>query len=67
MTQPLEAAPDAPIDEAVAELHDDPAQEVRVDASGELDSAAGQLGEPGTEGIDSRRLERGGAGRDGAR
>src|SRR6266550_4854416 len=41
--QPLEAAPDAPVDESIADPDDDPAEQAGVDAGLERDAAAGHL------------------------
>ena len=44
--QSLEAASDAPVDQAVADPHDEAAQQARVDLDVELDAAAGHLLQP---------------------
>src|SRR3990170_192600 len=57
--QPLQAASDTPVDQAVAEPHDDAAAEqARIDVRGQLDAAAGELLEAGRQGADLVRVER---------
>ena len=41
--QPLEATPDAPVDQAVADAHDEAAQQAGIDFDVERDAAAGGL------------------------
>ena len=50
--QPLEAAPDAPVDESVADADDEPAEQALVDVGGRARPAAGHLLEAGREGLD---------------
>ena len=59
--QPLEAAPDAPVDEAVADAHDQPAQQGRVDGGLERDPPTGQVLEAGGDRLDLVFPEGGGA------
>src|SRR6185369_10505695 len=47
--QPLEAAPDAPVDESIADPDDDPAEDRRVDVGFECDAAAGERFEAGRD------------------
>src|SRR3990170_6128076 len=56
--QPLQAASDAPVDQAVAEPHDDAAEQARIDVRGQLDAAAGESLEAGRQGADLVRVER---------
>src|SRR3989304_253488 len=56
--QPLQAASDTPVDQAVAEPHDDAAEQARIDVRGQLDAAAGELLEAGRQGADLVRVER---------
>src|SRR3989304_4406393 len=56
--QPLQAASDTPVDQAVAEPHDDAAEQARSDVRGQLDAAAGELLEAGRQGADLVRVER---------
>src|SRR3972149_3248988 len=39
--QPLQAASDTPVDQAVAEPHDEAAEQARIDVRGQLDAAPG--------------------------
>src|SRR3990170_966335 len=50
--QPLQAASDTPVDQAVAEPHDDAAEQARIDVRGQLDAAAGELLDAGRHGED---------------
>ena len=59
--QPLEAAPDAPVDESVADSDDDAAEEVGVDRRLQGDRAACQLLEPCRDRPDLFGSERRGA------
>src|SRR3990172_6830272 len=56
--QPLQAASDTPVDQAVAEPHDDAAEQARIDVRGQLDAAAGESLEAGRQGADLVRVER---------
>ena len=56
--QPLEAAPDAPVDQAVAEPDHDAAEDARIDVGGQLDAAAAELFEAGGQGPDLVRAHR---------
>ena len=60
--QPLEAAPDAPVDQAVADAHDEAAEQAGIDLGVELDAAAGDLFEARGQGPDLVRGQRRGAG-----
>src|SRR6185295_16705444 len=50
--QPLEAAPDAPVDQSVADADDQPAEQALVDVGLEGDAAARHLLEAGRDGPD---------------
>src|SRR5439155_6906168 len=63
--QPLQATPDAPVDESVPDAHDQPAEEAVIDIGLELDPAAGHLLEAGREGPDLEVGQRRGARRGG--
>ena len=65
MPQPLEAAPDAPVDESIADPDDDPAEQAGVDAGLKRDAAAGHLLETGGDRPDLGILQRDRARRDG--
>src|SRR3972149_3841127 len=56
--QPLQAASDTPVDQAVAEPHDDAAEQAPIGVRGQPDAAAGELLEAGRQGADLVRVER---------
>src|SRR6188508_1462637 len=59
--QPLEATPDAPVDQAVADPDDEATEQARIDLDVQFDAAAGGLLQPLGEGPDLVRGQRGGA------